>query len=60
MVITALEPVVQVVVIVAVSVRSCDAWATIPSYVPKLKSVLLMVQDVPTLAETVKFAVASA
>jgi hypothetical protein len=55
MVITTIEPVVQVADTAAVSVRSSDAWATIPSYVPKLKSVLLMVQELLTLAETSKF-----
>ena len=59
-VITTIEPAVQFVVIVAVSVRCCDAWVKIPSYVPKLKSVVLMVQDALTSAETAKFAVASA
>ena len=58
MVITTIEPLVQVTVIVAVFVRSCDAWATIPSYVSKSKSVVLMLQDAATLAETAKLPVA--
>ena len=47
----AVAPEVQEVDIVAKAVRSCVALATIASYAPKFKSVLLIVHDPLMLAE---------